>query len=241
MKKTLLALILLTNIAIGYSQFEETPKYYKKIVFTYHQKSTIHIDNRGIYADTLLLNHYFPDLNFQKTTLPQNDIRTGGFIQMNQLSEADKNKLVAIISKRTYKIEGKYNLKKNKTTLRCSRIEINDTKALIKKHLNKSYRDFYFKDIIDYKKNRRSVNYQYTGITENFDIEKNKIEWTTTDPSIGKYNTTKNNLTYTNIVLINPKLEKHISPIVLFGNCESGIEKITTFDYTAELISISYQ
>ena len=50
-----------------FSQIEEKPINYKKIIFVYETKSNYFIDEDGVYADSLLIKLDFPEIKF--TTL----------------------------------------------------------------------------------------------------------------------------------------------------------------------------
>ncbi len=47
-----------------FSQIEEKPINYKKIIFVYETKSNYFIDEDGIYADSLLIKLDFPEIKF---------------------------------------------------------------------------------------------------------------------------------------------------------------------------------
>ena len=50
----------------GICQIQPTPKSYHKIKFLYQKKSTLRLDDKGLYADTLQLKKMFPDIEYEK-------------------------------------------------------------------------------------------------------------------------------------------------------------------------------
>jgi len=228
----------------AFAQIEQKPESFKQIHFIYEETPNITIDEKGIYADSLLMAHIFEGKKFTKATSPDDSLKVTSFLPLDKLSKANKNDLISFIYHSTHRINGTYNVNKNTTVLTSRRIDVNNISDKLKKYLkvHKSpFDSFTFKTTIDYNKKTQTIDYPKVSYNESFTSKKSNIEWINTEKTVGKYTKSTATLTYTNIVLVNSELEKHISPILPFENCESGIQIVKSYDNTTKLIYVNYE
>ena len=83
----------------GICQIQPTPKSYHKIKFLYQKKSTLRLDEKGLYADTLQLKKMFPDVEFEKIKLSEENNNTVvGFVPIEKLNGIHKNEILNHLS-----------------------------------------------------------------------------------------------------------------------------------------------
>lgn len=225
------------------AQITPTPKNFSKIHFIYHHRCNIIVNEKGIFADTLLLKFHFPNLKYTKVALPNDDKTIGGFVPIENLSENDIERIVGTISHLTYETAGLYNVKKNRTFLLGKRIKDDVTAKELKQILKKSCGNgFYSRKYFCFNKNLLEVFNYFGGIRDiKMCPERNQIKWIDKDLFVGEYNEGNEKITTTNLVQFSPDLDKHITPILLFGNCEYGIFKIKSVYETIELKEVYYE
>lgn len=224
------------------AQITTTPKSFSKIHFIFHHTCNIIVNEQGVFADTLLLKFYFPNLKYKKVSVPNEDNIFGGFVAFNNLSETDVERIIGTISHSTYETVGLYNVKKNRTFLLGKRIKDDVTAKKLKQILNKSYGNgFYSRKYFSFNNNLLEVFNSFGGIRDiKMCPERNLIKWIDKDLFVGEYNEGNEKITTTNLVQFSPDLDKHITPILLFGNCEYGIFKIKSVFETIELKEVYY-
>lgn len=80
-----------------------------------------------------------------------------------------------------------------------------------------------------------------TTIMENINDKTKSLVWHNSEKNIGEYQINNSRLTFTNLVLTNPALEKQVNPFLPFRNCEMGIQETKNLFSTTTLISVTYQ
>lgn len=241
MKNTLILILFFFFPSIIFSQIEEAPKEYKKIYFTYTKKSNYYFNKKGLYADTLLLKIDFPEKKFTLTKFPNDSTLTAGFIPIYNLDAKDNDKLKSIASQNFSTTEVVFDVKERKSTI--TKIFTDNKLIPIDLFNFLSTKPTQFKpnsSIITYKE-----NYQYlvdNAVENTLDsFAKNTIKWIEGTENVGLFDYQLRNLTLTNLVYVDPKLNKYIVPTILFSNCEYGVTKIISVPFTVELISVNYK
>ena len=241
MKKALLILLLEIFITSSFSQinFQEEPKEYKKIHFVYEQKSNYYIDERGVFADTLLFQVDFPKLKYTKITSPNDSTFVCGFISLKDFDSQEKKKLSAILYHGNQKLEGEYNLKTNTTIIK---VERNNpvTREVFKKHLKTSYLNFEYTITINYNLKTIFIKYPLVEYLKEFKNEFKKIVYDS-DKLSGTFKEEREDFIFENKVFLNAKLNNKIVPGQVFTNNSSGVEKIISVYNTFNLLSYSYK
>lgn len=239
MKHILYFLVYFISISL-YSQIQQKPATFKKINFIYKEKTNIYINKQGVYADTLTMKHIFKNKKYEKIKLPNDTLTIGGFIPLEKLSNQNKQDIVGVIAHTTHRITGIYDVEKNETFLSYQRIEVDNIKANLKKYLNRSYEDFYFTETINHSENKKDINYPTVSYNETYDALK-KITWLNKEQTIGRYDYGSERKIQTNTILVNLKLDKHVSTTFLFNNCPYGIQTLKSEHSNTELILVNYQ
>lgn len=236
----LLTLFLFYSSAI-FSQIEEAPTAYSKIYFTYTKKSNYYVDEKGIYADTLLLKLDFPEKTFFKRTFPKDSTIIAGFIPINFLTDTDRITLNSIAQKNYSRTEVVFDVKEKKSTITKILTDNSLIPTALFALLTKTpFQSKPSTSDITYKENFR---YLVENKAENTldSYEKNVIKWIEGYENVGLFEYKMNGQIMTNLVFVDPKLNKHIVPTILFANCEFGISKVVSIPFTVELIKVSYK
>lgn len=233
-------LLLLTSSFLA-AQIEVAPLKYKKIKFSYISKSNfILIDNR-VYADTTLLKLTFPKQTFTKIVSPKDSTVTIGFIEKKELQIEDLNRLKSMIFHSYTDVNYTYYKKRNCMFLTGSLCNSNECRKIFK--------DFFKVDTegttiiptrINFKKNNKITRTsEYS--TNSTDYSTKKLNWVEGNENLA-YIESHNNFYKFNIVLFtNPTYPKYITPLSLFSNCESGIEKTVSIHGTTVLTKLIFR
>ena len=94
------------------SQIQNEPKEYSKIIYTYHKKSNYIVNEKGIYADTILLKMDLPNKKFAKVKSPVDSLKIVGYIPLYNIDDNDKLNIKRNILKCYSKINVIFDLKK---------------------------------------------------------------------------------------------------------------------------------
>lgn len=238
--KILITFLILYSSSL-FSQIEETPKEYDKIVFRYTKKSNYYFNKKGLYADTLLLKIDFPDKKFVMSKFPNDSTSTAGFIPIYKLDTKDNIILRKIVSQNYSSTEVIFDVKKRKSTITK---KFTDT-SLIPKDLFDflTVKPIQFKPVPSFITYKDNFQYLVENSIENTvdSYEKNTIKWIEGNEKVGMFDYQLNNLILTNLIYVDPKLNKYIVPTTLFSNCEFGVTKIISLLFTVELVSVSYK
>lgn len=233
----LLFLNVLINF-VSYGQIQEKPKEFTKIYFVYETKSTYRFDRNGIFGDTIQLKTDLPNNKFKKIQSITDSTKTIGFIPYKNLSDNEIKHLRTILFHTNIRTEIVYNLKKNKAYSKAYFCSDKQTKEIFTNFLGNncdeiesSINIFVFKD------------QKYKVISDNgiFNYKENLVKWIDGMDNIGTYEVKTKNEIYTNAIIIDPNLDRHISPIQPFSNCDYGIKKVISIGHTIDLISVTYE
>ena len=229
--------ILITFNLLSFSQ----TKSYKKIIFTYKCKPNMIFKGNLAYVDTTLLKLEYPKIKYQLTKSPEDSLKKVGMFSVKNLSPEDLSKLKGFIfhtyTEKTYK----YNLKRTASYDNGSLCQDEECQKIYKllSGTTTNGSDFY-PNRIKYKEEKKQFKRTNLNVTD-YDYKDNIIEWVEGFENIGRYIYKGEYNYYTNIVEFNPKLDKHVTPMPLFANCEYGVEKLYTIYTTTELVSVKYK
>lgn len=213
------------------------PENTKEIHFVYQKKSNYFINEKGVYADSILLAIDFPKMKFEMTNHPSDSTKLCGFISFKKLSKENKKFIHGKIYHTNETIAGTYYIASKLTVFYVSRND-EETKTIFKKYFNESYYKFEYRQEFNY--NTRIEKRQFPNV--NYELKFNEIEKTisSTSPFLGNYNEVVNNIEYKNIVVMNDNLYKFITPMI-FTNNVFGVEKIESINEIIELKSVRYK
>ena len=219
------------------TKFDKAPVNAKEIHFVYEKKSNYFVNEKGVFADSLLLATDFPRMKFEMINHPLDSTKICGFVSFKKLNKDEKKFLENTIYHTNEKIVATYYIPSKTTIFNVTR---NDDEA--KNIFNKYFHQTYFK--FEY---RQEFNYN-TGIEKrqfprvNYTLKFEEIEKTiTTKDAINAYYTeVKKNISYKNIVLMNENLSKFITPMI-FTNNDFGVEKLESISETIQLKSVTYK
>jgi hypothetical protein len=237
MNKLLLGVLLIGNFV--FSQSGESIKF-SKINFTYEQKSNYHINNDGVYADTLLFSFDYPKLKYNTRINPTDSTKTVGFLAFKDFSNEDKRKLVSSLYHNTQNIDGTYDANNNITKLIILR---NDTilKNIFKKYFKEKYRKFAYSVLINYDKKYIKTRYPKIHYNKKFATELRNIIFFDDDKNSGMYSYKTIDYTFSNLVTLNKNYDNKVVPDEVFSNNEFSVQKITTINRTTNLKFVSYE
>lgn len=240
-----ISLIVLLFPIVSFAQIVAKPlENYSKIRFEYVQNSNVRFDATGVYADTLLLKSYFPNLPHQLVKSIGESSQPVGFIAISDLKKEDIKKLCGIHGHSNFLITGVYDKRKNRTTIEYSRIKQKDdtNKNQLEALFNQSYGNKVTREIeLDYNKN---TYFEFVGMSEirdKLDVQRNNIRWTNPNQLEGIYDGVTSQVKYTNAITLDENLDPHVSPVKLFGNANIGVKKIESLNSTIELLSLVYE
>lgn len=239
--KITISIILFLSFWNCFSQtnYLDAPKEYKKIHFVYQQKTNYYIDEKGVFADTLLFQVDFPELKYAKVVSPNDSLFIYGFVSIKDLKRQDKKRLSSILYHNNQKFEGEFSVAKNTTIIK---VERNDelTRAIFKKHLKSGYSTFRYTITIDYNKKTIFTDYPMAAYLLEFKSESKQILYDASKLS-GVFKAENGDFIFENKVVLNDKLSNKIVTGQVFTNNFFGVEKITSVRDRYELISVSYK
>lgn len=214
------------------------PKGTKKIEFEYEKKSNFLVTENGVYADSTLLKIEFPYCVIKLKTNPKDSTLLTGFIELNDISKEDKNKLASIVYHSNEIIKGEYKFDKEKAKYSVSRDD-NETKKVFK-ILNIDYPgSFYFKYEINYKKQKKEVFYPNVSYLYPFKDVENEVDYVDNTNGLFKKQI-GNKLILQNTILINENLDKKVT-YDIFTNNNFGVQKTVSIYDTITLNSVTYK
>ena len=237
--KTFLSTLLLFALNVVSSQ-TVMPETYSKIKFVYEEKSNFIIQDDKLYADTLLFKITFPKLKFSKAISPIDSTQTIGCIAIKNLSREDKRTLEGHLYHSTHKIEGTYNVQDKITKLYYTRGSKHLTE-IYKKYFGGNFSPFAFTIVVDYNKQKIDTNYPSVNYSASFDSELKKIVYANEDKSVGTYTFQTKKGTKTDMVTLNKKHNKKITPAIVFLNNDFAVDKIVSVYNTTTLLSVIYE
>lgn len=239
--KSILSMIVFLSFWNCFSQiqFDKTPENAKEIHFVYEKKSNYYIDERGVFADTLLYQVDFPKLKYTKVISPSDSLFVCGFIKLKDFNDQEKRKLSAILYHANEKMKGEFNIKKNITIIK---VERNDslTRQVFKKHLKSSYSYFGYTITMDYNKKTIFLQFPLVEYLREFKNDSKVILYSLNKLS-GIFKEEREEFIFENIIVLNDVLSNKIVPGQIFTNNAFGVEKIKTVYNTIQLKSVSYK
>lgn len=219
---------------------ESKPDGYSKIHFVYNKKANYHIDENGVFADTVLLKFDFPAIKYTLRRSP-NDVKSiVGFVPLKDFDKESKAKLSSTIYHTVEKIHGTYDLKKNTTTLRISRND-EDAKKVLKNFFQEGYHSFDYTISIDYQKKMWRCKYPLISYKYKFNEILRTINFFNENKTEGSYLVKRKTLVLDNLVYLDEKLNNKITPGEIFLNNDFGVEKIVGIHETISLESVVYK
>lgn len=233
-------LLVLTSSFLA-AQIEVAPLKYKKIEFSYTSKSNFILIDDRVYADTTLLKLTFPKQTFTKIVSPKDPTETIGYIEKKELQIADLNRLKSMIFHSYTNVDYTYYKKGNYIFLTGSLCSSNECKKIFK--------DF-FKDDTDgttiiptkikFKKNNIiTKTNEYS--TNSIDYSNQKLNWVEGNENLAYIECQNNSYKFNIVLFTNPTFPKYITPLSLYGNCESGIEKTVSIQATTILTKLKFK
>lgn len=243
MKKLIIATVLLIfNICITIGQIQEAPEKYKRIKYSYKTVSNYYVNEKGVYADTLLFQIDLPSKKYTLAKFPQDTTFTVGFIPKYNFTPEEKLKLKL----RIYSYYKTRNVVFNVAKRQCFISIITSDESIIPPNIL----EFFGKDSFQMSKISTSTitykdNYHY--LVENKventleSYEKNKIEWNKDSENVGLFDYPLGNLLFKNLIFVDPKLNKHIVPTLPYANCDYGVTKVIAIPFITELTKVEYE
>lgn len=211
-------------------------KDYSKIKFVYEKVSNYHLDEKGIYADTLLLQQDLKKNKYEKVASPVDPETTLGFISYDKLSSKEKKNIASSILHNAELISGEYDKQTNTTTLQVTR-EGHAVFKKVKEYLNKNVNGANSTVVINYATQQYSrKNYKksfeeigrkitYEGKTKGFYAFQNKYTDGELKVAIG----------------FREDLPAVVLPDMVLLNNTNGVTTMSTIQGTTYLKSVSYE
>lgn len=231
-------LILVLFSILAHAQEKDSVSF-SKIHFSYSQTSNFNLDEKGIYADTSLIQFHFPNLKYELIKARADDSQKTAFIAYKTLSKEDKKKIASIIYHTTQQIEGVFDVNQEKTVYTITR----SSKELeqIFHYLNEKFYKFKYKMIVDYKKKKIDIIYPRVSYRKAFNEVFRTIVFIDPVEINGSYTFQTEDKAFTNKVELNKELNKRIVPDEFFSNNKFGVKKIISLEDTKKLINYSYE
>jgi len=218
------------------TKFNKTPENAKEIHFVYEKKSNYFVNEKGVFADSILLVTDFPKMEFKMINHPLDSTKICGFVPFKKLNKENKKFIESTIYHTNEKIVATYYIPSKTTVFYVTRND-DEAKIIFKNYFHQTYYKFEYRQEFNYvtgieKRQFPRVNY----VLKFEEIEKTI---TTKDNSNAYYTEVRKNVSYKNIVLMNENLSKFITPII-FTNNNFGVEKLESISQTIQLKSVTY-
>lgn len=237
MKNIVLLLFIFCNIKAS-SQNPNDKNFYK-VEFTYLQKSNYEFDKQGVYADSTLFMKDLPQVPFSVADSPKDKTKKVAFIAYSSLSETEITKLRSIIFHTNIEITSTYYPETKKTERQarlCHDVHTKEIMNLLSLKDCESSRSTLV--TLEYSK-KPYVRVRSAAISKIINFS--DVEYLDAQKLIGKYENNDNkDFTLTNVVEFDRRLNRFITPIPLFKNCNYGVKRVNSLLYTTELISVKY-
>lgn len=218
-------------------KFDKILENAKEIHFVYEKKSNYFVNEKGIFADSLLLATDFPKMKFEMTNHPNDSTIICGFVSYKKLNKENKKFIEGSIYHSNEKIVATYFIPSKTMVFYVTRDD-EEARTIFKNYFHQPYYKFEYRQEFNYttgieKRQFPRVNYQ---------IKFEEIEKTivSKDNVHGTYTEVRKNIMYTNIVVMNENLAKFITPLI-FTNNAFGVEKLESINETILLKSVTYK
>ena len=217
----------------------------RKIIFTYKTVPNFHFENNAVYADTFLLKKEFPRIKYDLKKSPTDTTKIVGCITKDKFNADEIKNFRSLLFHSFYEKKTIYNVKSKTAETSgslCKSEECQTVYRLFFNDQNMTGTDFLPSEIKFYDTKKTIVNrgqYHYNETK----YKDTKINWSPDFEYIGTYEyiSKKDNYKYTNAVIVDPSLDRHISPISLFENCNFGVREVISKYTTTTLISVEYK
>lgn len=215
-------------------------KDYSKIKFVYEKVSNYHLDEKGIYADTLLLQQDLKKNKYEKVASPIDSQTILGFISYDKLSSKEKKKIASSIFHNAELISGEYDKNTNTTVLRVIRKD-NDVFKKIKQYLKRN---------VDGVNSTIEINYatrQYTNSNGNsktvksFDEVGQKITYEGKSSGFYAFQNKNTGEEIKIAVDFKENLPAVVLPDMVLLNNTAGVNTVFSLQGIAYLKSVSYE
>lgn len=240
-KPIFLGLLLFGISNLTLAQIQKEPQTYRKIKFTYQQKSNFIVTDSGFYADTLLIKKYFPEMVFPKIIDEKPTVKTTGFIPFSEMNEQNIRKLLGILYHDNVHITGIYDVKKR----RIKYVKIYEAHDFDPQGKIIKNRDENHKKEIKFKYNSDYTKLQVRIILLNDfyqRIDMSSIEWINKEEGIGLFRGNRSkDKDFTAIYQFGLDLPRLVNPFAIFSNSEYGVKKIDSGESVIQLISVTYE
>jgi hypothetical protein len=217
----------------------------KKITFVYKTNPNVFFDDDNLYADTLIFKALLPKLKYQLAKYPKDSTKIYGSIKKEQIKPKYLRELRGFISHNCSTKEFVYSVKEKKSTVvftpstkECEKFFMDFFKEPFLLYSNATRKQEHLFDDENKKITTKTI---YSSSTNSY--SNNLLKWYPNLPEIGSfvkddyYNSSKETLA----VITDQTLDKHITPISLFGNCNFGVTNVVSRYYTTYLVSVSYE
>ena len=239
MKFTILLVLVVGGFLPGFAQnqFQEMPPEAKEIHFTYKRTSKIAVDEKGVYADSVLFKTYFPQLKYTKVSSPKM-YYLNAMIPIEKITGDDQAKLLGMLYHENETYLGTHFFKKNKTIISAERDD-EHIKAILKKYFKKSYASFSYMIKLDYSKKTHYVKYPRVSYEKTFDEIQKEVKWFS--PTEGSFEETNGNIQKTNVASFDENLSDKIAFDYIFSNSTKGLVKVESIENILELVEVHYK
>jgi hypothetical protein len=216
----------------------------KKISFVYKTNPNVFFDNNNLYADTLIFKVLLPKLKYQLANSPKDSTKIYGSVKREQLKNKHLKELAGYISHNCSTKEFVYSIKENKSvvvltpyTQECDEFFIEFFKKPLVLYSNAVRK---YELLYDDENNKTTTINSYSSSSNSY--SKNILKRYPNLPDIGSFvNKNYDNSKETLAVITNETLDKYITPIPLFINCNVGVTNVISRYYTTTLVSVKYE
>jgi hypothetical protein len=250
MKTYTLTVILLLVCFKIFSQIEKPIENPKKISFTYKTTPNIHFEKNALFADTLLFKTLFPNKIYELVNSENTNSKILGKIFKSDLNEREMAVLGEVVYHSFNEEFYTYNVLKNTVKIKgsiCKTKDCHDVFKIFFEDQDISGTDFLTREIKYFDAEQMIKTKSYFGNAQmdkkSINYSNNTVTWIDTTNHIGEYTTLKENKTVDNTIRItaDQTLNKHITPIDLFANCEFGIISMKSKNATIKLTKVVYE
>lgn len=232
----IITLLSFINI-FSQATFEEMPEGTKEIHFEYERKSNYYINEKGVYADSLLIMLDFPKVKFENATHPLDSTKITKFIPFKHFDSENRKYLASILYHSNEKSYATYYVSSMITVVYVKRDD-EEIKKIFKKYLKTSYNKFEYRTQFDFRNKTVKIDFPRNNYFDSFKSIEKEIYYNSEVE--GNFYQEVKEKTFKSMVYMNNKLVKYVTPII-FTNNNFGVEKIVNINDTIELKSVIYK
>jgi hypothetical protein len=245
LKNIFIGVLFLFSIGCVFSQLNPPIPNPKKITFTYKTNPNIFFINDELYADTLVFKGVIPKVKYKLITSPKDSTKIIGTIKKEQIKTKYLKELAGFISHNSSIKEIQYVVSERKSAVKMTP-STQECEEFFIQFFKRPYVLFdnavkKIELLYDDENKKFTTKTAYSNSSNSY--SRNFLKWYPNFPDVGSYETDDLYIQkkQTNAVVIDKTLDKHISPIPLFGNCNYGITTVISRFYTTTLISVQYE